>query len=204
MKMKKKIKIFMGSLAVFLVCCLFFGGIGYFYIDSKIADVKNDTPSVPYYSEVPENAGVLFEIGQEQTFFFLDFYYKRLNIIFNAEESVEDGNILGYPIDHYIKADYSLLAEIIDIVGGIELDTEEASLRYTGVQITDLLTTSTDYDKIERKIILKTIKKISENGFQKEDFLYIIENSETTLTVPVCYYWADYIKEICGFVNEVN
>ena len=41
----------------------------------KIDDVKNDTPSVPYYSEVPENAGVLFEIGQEQTFFFLDFYF---------------------------------------------------------------------------------------------------------------------------------
>ncbi len=202
--MRKKLKVLLKTLIISLVCCIVYVTGGYFYLNSKLEPVKQTTPSVPYYSEEPENAGVMVDIGGNKTYFFMDFYYKNLNVIFNAESFVEEDIILGYPIDHYITADFEVLAEIIDFVGGIELDNEVETLRYTGVQIVDMLTASTDYQKLERSIIRKIIEKIGENGFSKEDFLYIIENSDTTLTVPICYYWTDYIKELCSSVNEVN
>ena len=45
------------------------------------------------------------------------------------------------------------------------------------------------------------LEKISENGFSKDDFSYIIEYGNTDLTVPVCYDWEKYIKQMCSSVN---
>lgn len=201
--MSKKIKSLLTVIIIALLSFSVFVGVGYFYLDSNLEPVADkNTPSVPYYSEEPENVGISVEIGGQQNYFFLDFYYKRLNVIFDTEST--DVEAMGYSVDHYVISDYSLLEAIVDRVGGIEIEAEGEILRYTGVQVTDMLTSSAEYDNSERDIILKIIEKISENGFQKEDFLYIIENSETTLTVPICYYWSDYIKEICKSVNKVN
>jgi len=92
----------------------------------------------------------------------------------------------------------------VDILGGIEMSDGEEVLRYTGVQISDMLSRNADSDAISREIILKLVEKIEKTGFQNEDFLYIIENSNTDLTVPDCYYWPEYISAICGNVQIVN
>lgn len=199
-----KIKRILTILIICFVCGIFFVGVGYFYLDSQLEDVKQNVETVPYYIEVPDNVGIVLEIAEQQTFFFLDFNYKSISVIYDAEKYLENDTIMGYQADHYIVGDIELLGGIIDIVGGIELENNGELLRHTGVQITDILTTSTDYDLLERSVIQKIIEKIGENGFQKQDFLYIIENSNTTLTVPICYYWSDYMKDLCGFVNEVN
>ena len=202
--MHNKRKNFFKSFIVSLVCLIIYVGSGYLYLNSKVEPVKNVTPSVPYYSEEPENVGLLVDIEGDKTYLFLDFYYNKINVIFDAESYVKDNNIMGHPIDHSVTADYGLLAGIIDRLGGIELESEEGVLRYTGVQVVDLLLKSKDYQKLERSVTRKIFEKIGENGFSKEDFLYIIENSNTTLTFPVCYYWVDYISELFGSVNEVN
>ncbi len=195
----------MSSAIVSLVCCAIYITVGYFYLDNKLAKTKVETPSVPYSSEEPENAGVMVDINGKKTYFFLDFYYKNLTIIFDAENYIEDDTVFGYPIEHFIEGDYGLLADIVDLVGGIELENEtEENLRYTGVQIVEILNQNVENSSFNREIIYKIIEKIRDNGFKKEDFLYIINNSETTLTVPICYYWADYMKELCGSVNGVN
>ncbi len=202
--MSGKIKTFLSVLIISLVCGSLYVVGGYLYLDYETEPTKQTTPSVPYYSEEPENVGIMFELGGRKTYCFLDFYYKKLNVIFNAESFDVEDSIMGYPIDYSIKLDDEVYAIIIDCVGGIELESEEGVLRYTGVQITDMMTYSTEYKSLEREIIRKIIQKIGENGFKKQDFFYIIENSDTTLTVPVCYYWTDYIKEICSSLNEVN
>ena len=74
----------------------------------------------------------------------------------------------------------------------------------TGEQVVDYLTTSSDYYERKRQIIRIIAQKISSTGFSKEDFLYIIENSETSLTVPDCYFWSDYITELCKTVKIIN
>lgn len=203
-KMKKKLKLFLTTVIICLSCCIVFVGVGYFYLDSELEEVKQNVESVPYYMEAPDNVGVIIEIAGQKTFLFLDFYYKGINIIFDAEKHLENETVMGYPVDHYVIGGFPLLEGIIDIVGGIELEADGELLRHTGVQVTDILSTSTDYDNQEKIVIEKIIEKISKNGFQREDFLYIIENSDTTLTVPICYYWADYMKELCNSVNWVN
>jgi hypothetical protein len=203
--MSKKIKSFLTIIAIAFLSFSVFLGIGYFYLENNLKqEVKQETPSVPYYSEEPENVGIVVEISGWKNFFYLDFYNKRLSIVFGVDLSDVDTQILGYSIDHYIEADYSLLEGIIDIVGGIEVETDGEILRFTGVQITDMLSTTESREESEKEIILKIVEKISKNGFHKEDFLYIIENSDTTLTVPICYFWSDYMKDICESVNLVN
>jgi hypothetical protein len=165
---------------------------------------EQNTSSVPYYSEEPENVGIMFDLGGQKTYCFLDFYYKKLNIIFDAESFVWEDSIMGYPIDYNLQLDSDVFAEIVDFVGGVELENDEGVLRYTGVQIVDMMTYSNDYKRNERGIIRKVIEKIGENGLTKEELFYIIENSETEITVPVCYYWTDYIKELCSSLNEIN
>ena len=65
-----------------------------------------------------------------------------------------------------------------------------------------------DYINVCSKCKLLSIKqifsKIAQNGFSKKDFLYVIENSETNLTVPDCYYWSDSIEAVCKTVVIVN
>lgn len=199
-----KIKRFLTVLIIALGCSAFYIVGGYLYIDSEITPTEQNTSSVQYYSEAPENVGIMFELRGHKTYCFLDFYYKKLNVIFDAESFSTDDNIMGYPIDYSLKLDDELFAQIIDLVGGVELQTEEGILRYTGVQIVDMMNYSTDFKRYEREIIRKIFEKIGENGFSKQDFLYIIEKGDTAITVPICYYWTDYIKELCGSLNEVN
>ena len=55
----------------FAVC---FFLVGYFYLNSHISNTTDtEVSKVPYYSSVPENAGIMFKIGGVNTFVNLDF-----------------------------------------------------------------------------------------------------------------------------------
>ena len=84
---------------------------------------------------------------------------------------------------------------LTDIAGGIELEGE----RYTGVQITDMLEYSVVTKDTKKQITEEIIMGIAENGFTKEDMLYIIENADTNLKFASAYTWMDYIGELCKF-----
>ena len=127
-----------------------------------------------------------------------------MNILFDTEQTAVGDTLYGYSVDYLIEGDYDLLSGIIDIAGGIEMENGEEVLRFTGVQVTDILSRTTDREELRRKIISKIIEKIRETGFQKADFLYIIENSNTNLTVPDCYYWSDYITDLCTNARIIN
>ena len=57
---------------------------------------------------------------------------------------------------------------------------------------------------IEKQIIKSIIETVAKNGFHKKDFLVIIENSETNLTVPNCYDWENYIGKLCKNTFFIN
>ena len=159
---------------------------------------------MPYAPEAPEAKGVMFDICGDRTLAYMNFENNTLSIIFDDGNTTVGEKLYGYSVDFTVEGNYDLLAEIIDTSGGIELTFNDETLRYTGVQIADILSHTADRKAIRRDIILAILEKIKNTGFQKEDFLYIIENSKTNLTVPDCYYWADYIKEICGNVQMIN
>ena len=201
--MKHKYKLFLKTVAISAACCILFIAIGYFYLDSKInKPVKNEVKDVPY-SYTPQNKGLLFDFSGSKTLIYLNFEEKSVAVIM-SDFSSEQETVYGYPIDYTIFSDYNLLGGIIDTVGGIELDTGDEDLVYTGVQVVDFLTTTPESYKLRREIIEKILYKISQNGFLRQDFLYIIENSNTNLTVPDCYFWQDSISELCKTVRILD
>lgn len=194
--MKRKAK----NLIAFSVSCLcsalIFVGSGYLYLDYKLTPTDTETPSVPYYESVPENKGVVFDICGDRTLCYMDFKKKSLKIILDDKQTRVGERLLGYKADYEVQANYSILEKIIDTVGGINLTQNGEALRYTGVQITDILSKTNDRTALRYEIITQIVDKIKETGFEKTDFLYIIENSKTKLTVPDCYFWSDHIKEL--------
>ena len=202
--MQKKIVLFLKSffISAFVGTALF--GISYYSLKPNESPVKQNMSNISYYDYTPESVGLSVEISSEKTFLFLDFYNKSINIIYDFEKMDSDGSTLGYTVDYYIKGDYEFLAKLVDLIGGIELEENGETFRYTGVQVADMLQISASYDDLERIVIRKILKKIKTTGLTKEDFLYIIENSETSLSVPICYNWPQYVKELCSFINEVN
>ena len=126
----------------------------------------------------------------------MNFEEERLNIVF-AEHSADS---YGYDTDYNINCDYKIVGYLVDIVGGIELE----NLRYTGVQIVDILEYSYQTNDVKKQICQQIINGIGNSGFTKENLLYIIENSETKLKFNKCFLWTGYIGTLCKYPNFVN
>lgn len=206
MILRKGYKSFLKTVSVSLLAGLIFVGAGYSYLsfsgDKKPAD--NEVSSVPYYSSVPENTGVMLELCNRKTFFFLDFENTELAVIYADAAVIKNSSIYGYRIDYTVKAESKVLENIIDAVGGIDLDAENEILNYTGVQITELLDANKDNSELHRRITQNLIDRIGEYGLSNNELLYIIKNSETDLTVPDCYFWAEHIGNLCKSVRYIN
>ena len=201
--LKRKIFGIIKLLCICIICCSLFVGGGYFYLRQNFKETENKVSSVPYSFSAPENKGIMFDICEDLTFLYLDFDEEKLKVIIPPETEYE-GEIFGYPIDFTVKTDYSFVAELIDCADGIELNIEGEALRYTGVQITDILSRKVDISELKRQIITALMKKIGENGIDGEFFDFLVESTDTDITVPDCYYWEKYIIELCkngGIIN---
>lgn len=174
---------------------------GYFYLKSKITPVTGNASSVPY-SPTPESTGILLEICEEKTLLYFDFEENILSVI--CADGIAQKEIYGYRADYTVKGDYSLVGYIVDTLYGIDLEGNGEILSYTGSQIEEMLSTTADLADLRRTVTEKIIFEISQKGFSKENFLYIIENSKTDLTLPICYYWSDSMKDICKNVRLIG
>ena len=186
------------------MCLLFFIGIGYFYLEKSFsAPTENIAENVPYYQETPQNSGILFEIHGEKTFLYLDFENGKISAILYPYYNEEDDNIYGYTIDYKINTSLDFIADLVDYLEGIDLRINNETLRYTGVQVADIILE--DKEKIHKLNIIKSIlQKISKNGMGKDMLLHIVETSETNLTVPDFYLWPEYLKNISGNLQIVD
>lgn len=202
--LKKKIKYTLNLIAYCILICIVFIGSGYLYLSRELKPTEIKDESVPYYQALPDNKGILFDICGDRLLFYLNFEDKNIRIMFDHSDSKAGDTLMGYPVNFVVNGDYNLLAGIIDCVGGVEIHLANETLRHTGVQVSDILSRTTHREDIIREIILSFFKKIQKNGFQKSDFLYIIENSDTNLTVPDCYHWSDYAKELSSDIKIIN
>ena len=195
--LKRKVRRYISNI-LFLI---FFGSAvfsaGYLYLDSTITDidVTKTEEKVQYYETLPQDTTVLFNICDDNILVNLCFSDKTLKVI-SAEDFDENQNtVYGYNIDYYINCNYKTVGYLTDIAGGVELEGE----RYTGVQITEMLEYSGVTKETKKLITEKIIQGISENGFNKDDMLYITENADTNLKFASAYIWIDYIKELCKY-----
>ncbi len=198
--LKKSIIVFLKTILFTSLLLVFFIGIGYTYLSGHISKVQNEVKNVPYYDYISKNTGLLFSVLDNKTLAYLDFENESLRICHINSDS---NNYYGYDVDYEIESDLELVVEIVDKLGGIDLDINGEMLNYTGNQIKEILEKNTD-DMLERQIIKCIIKKVGNNGFTKKDFLTIIEKSETNLTVPDCYDWDKYIQKLCKNAVFVN
>ena len=159
--MKKYLRL---AIILFLSALTFFGS-SYFYLyksfenEKKAADVKEE--KIPY-GETPENRGLLFNIDKDTSvLFFLDFDEEISYIIRIDNYNSTAGAYAGYPIDYKFDMDYYVLSSVFDRLGGLDLDIDGEVLRYTGVQVCDVLSTA-DMPDITLKIITALCTRISE------------------------------------------
>ncbi len=200
--MKNKTKIFLVSFTASFCSLLVFITFGFFYLYNTNKAVENKTEKVPYY-QVPENAGVVFETLQSKTLFYMDFENKCLSVIYLEETDYEESKY-GYSIDYKIKSDYTVIEEIIDVLGGLDLTSEEGTYNYTGAQVVEIVFKTANIRQLKQTITEKIIEKIGNKGITLEELIYIVENSETDIAMPDCYFWPDYIMELCKNMRVIN
>ncbi len=176
---------FVFSTAVLLATAYFFllDNLG-----SETADVSEE--SVPY-ERAPDNCGLLFKtVSGLKILFYLNFNSLQTTVLIIDDDGQEKGEYAGYGVDFTVDADSRLVEGMIDRIGGIELELEGERLRYTGVQITELVSRDVG-DRLKNDIIHAICEKIAQNGLEIDDFVFLIENSQTELTVPDCYTWQE-------------
>lgn len=201
-KMKKKMLKLFKTLWVSALCLTVFVAGGYFYLDNANKPAKAPGESVPY-RQLPENCGVLIESQMGKTLFYLDFEGEALSVVSADEIPDSAEEFCGYSVDHRIKTDYIMLEGLVDRLGGIDLETEGKLLNYSGAQVTGLIKYSSPTPELYRLIIGGIVDSIARCGLTAADLSYIIEKSETALTVAECYFWSEHLKELCnnaGFV----
>lgn len=201
--LKRKIFGIIKLLCLCVICCSLFVGGGYFYLRQSFKEAENKVSSIPYSFSAPENKGIMLDICGGLTFLYLDFSEERLKVIIPPETEYGE-EIFGYPIDFTVKTDYTFVSGLIDCADGIELNLDGETLRYTGVQIADILSRTVDASELKRQIIAALLEKIGENGIDGEFFDFLVESTDTDITVPDCYYWEKFITKLCkngGIIN---
>ena len=194
--LKSNTKLFLKTVLISAVCLILFISVGYLYLNGSFVSAQNENNSVPYYKQIPQNSGLLFETPEDKTYFYLDF--ENQNILVDLS-----GESFEYPVDFKVNTDLDFVADFVDSIEGIELVLGNKTLRYTGVQVEDLIIADKDLS-LKPQIIKAIFDKISNVGMTKEMFSEIIERCETNLTVPVFYGWLDYIKEVSANVIFID
>ena len=76
-------------------------------------------------------------------------------------------------------------------------------MRYTGLQAIELILTDED-NNVKKQAIMQIFNGIAKNNFSKDDFVYIIENSKSNLSIIDCIYWLEHLKQMCQNINYIN
>lgn len=166
---------------------------------------KNQSGEI-YTPPPPQNTALMFlwaEGGGE--IFYLDFADKKITATILPKNCDENAALVyGYHEFEAVKADFLLVSSVIDRLGGIEIETNGEKLRFTGMQVTSYVLSDFDDFSLKRQVILSLFEKIASKGFSNDDFMFIINNSNTTLSFPDCYGWETKIAEMAKNLTIIN
>ena len=145
----------------------------------KPTDEKQE--SVPYF-EAPENCGLLFSMPNEnKVLFFLDFEQEISYIInINKNDDIVDSYV-GYPIEYRFEVDYQILSLVFDRLGGLDLSTAGELLRFTGIQVCDIICKNPP-DGVLYEIVLQTCNRIAQSGYSIDDFTFLEDVAGNEIT----------------------
>ncbi len=200
--MTGKLKLFLKTFIICSVACAVFVGTGYLYLSKSIKQADNEVLNIPYRQTLSENKGILLVCNGENVFFYLDFIDNKL-VVSLSPDKARNGEIYGYSHNYTLEGNDTLISNIIDCVGGVELLVEDGKLRYTGLQVVKLLKQSNSKE-LRRDIIKDTCKKIAEYGIGTDFFSTIVNKSKTDLKFSECYLWREYLPQLCENLNIID
>ncbi len=200
--MKKENKIFFKCVFISVLTFALFVSVGYIFVSENAKKVDSNVESVPYTQETPKNAGILFNINGSETYIYLNFDEQKITISLRPDEPFEN-EIYGYPLDFTVTATSDLICVMADYLNGLELDIEGENYRYTGVQIKDILATENGQE-FKAKLIKSICTRSISSRPQVDFFAAIIENSQTNLNLVDCYFWDDYITDLCENLHFID
>lgn len=185
---------------------LFFGAV-YGYLNYNLnksilsADQKNNDTQ---YKHVPESKGIGFLLPDSSAVLvYLNFKENCINVVNIGVYDKNNNLYYGYTMDYTVEVDEQLVGGMVDSVGGVNVSVAGQTYRYTGVQVEELIKNTTD-DSVKSQIIAEIFKNISKNGISKENFVYILQNAKTDLSILDCIYWLDYIDSIRENIVFIN
>ena len=169
----------------------------------EIAAEQKQT-DVPY-RKLPENKNIClcFE-GGDACILQLDFENGQILAVYIDEYRGKKETYFGYKIDYTVHLSNDTVGQIIDRLGGLNLQTLEGEMRCTGVQVQQMMREVEDEKEFKKTVILKIFEQICKNGFTKEDLLYIIEEDISDLSLVDTFYWHSYLPDMAARINFVN
>ena len=192
--MKKSFLLFIKSFVFTSLLLIFFVGYGYLFLNSGASFTEVKENKVPYYEQKPKNTNIKINYN---IMLFLDFGKEELRVLF-----LDSNDNYDYDNEFYLNCDINILADLIDLLGGVELEINNENLSYTGTQMKGIINDKNEL--IYKKITREVIEKISQKGLLREDILNIIKNSETNITVNDCFDWDKFVKNLCINVLFLN
>lgn len=189
------------------MCLALFFGVAYAYLsynfNKATADADQKDYTVPY-ERLPQNCGIAFVYPDSSaTLMYLDFENICIRLLAIPQFIGEQELYHGYTADYTVQTSYELIEGIVDRIGGVNISYSDETMRYTGIQVIDLISEGCD-DELKNQLLAEIFKQISKNNFSKDDFVYIIENSESNLSIIECIYWCEYIKDMSGRISFIN
>lgn len=185
---------------------MFFGiSYGYlrYHINKTLTEADQKEYAVPYERR-PDNKGIAFVFPDNSaTLVFLDFENLCIRLLDIPQFEAQKTEYNGYTVDYEVEMNLTLVEGIVDRVGGIDLEIDGVVMRYTGVQVAELISAK-DGNSLKQQLLSQIFEQIEKNNFSKEDFVYIIENSENNLSFIDCIFWLDYLKDMSGRISFIN
>ena len=148
-------------------------------IDYKSAETKQS--EIPYSKEIPENITVSIRFF-DGSVTLAEFDFKNSELILKEDESKTK-------TDRYLIVSENSAAEIIDSIGGIEIER----MRLTGVQAVQ------NYSQgiLNKKQVIYGFFKKAPDNLTGEKISDILNSCETDITALDAYYWNELIPKLC-------
>ena len=199
-------KLFKRAFITFACLVLFFGiSYGYlrYHINKTLSEVDQKDYTIPYERR-HDNKGIAFIFPDNSaTLVYLDFESLCIRLLDIPQFESQKVQYNGYTADYTVKMNLALVEGIVDRVGGVDLEIDGAMMRYTGAQIAEQITIP-DNNELKQQLLLQIFEQIQKNNFSKEEFVYIIENSENNLSFIDCIFWIEYLDDMSSRISFIN
>lgn len=179
------------------VFCSLISLLGIFLIPARVGSPEKpvgETVSGIDYNSAPEPVSIAV-VGADQTAALIYLGFKTISVDVYLFESAEQ--LKGAEADYYMELPSGFLGKLCDRMGGLTLSNSGSDELFFGVALEHYATQDNSIRKMT-EISNAFFKKIAKMGLSSEDFMFIIENTETNLNYPACYDMMEYIPELFG------